>query len=190
MDINGTLHFAPSIPFKIVDWDGDKLPEQFRLRIEGYYLEPAECCINARHAFASGLLLVSCIDALARLKYRRFDRNDAGGRFKEFLKELSTDFRTEAIRKNFYDDIRNGLVHEARLKNGAQFSLEEDANTTARMKAGLLLVNPQYLLDELRAKFNDYIMHLKTNEHERRLLSSSLRLDLEKDILTAQQYGS
>ena len=41
MDINGVLHFTPLIPFKDVNWDGDKLPEQFRQRIEGFYLEPA-----------------------------------------------------------------------------------------------------------------------------------------------------
>lgn len=47
MDINGVLHFTPLIPFKDVNWDGDKLPEQFR----HFYLEPAECCIKDRHAF-------------------------------------------------------------------------------------------------------------------------------------------
>jgi hypothetical protein len=46
------------------------------------------------------------------------------------------------------------------------------------------------LLVEVRKSLRSYIKLLEENEHECRLLSASLMLDLEKDILTAQQYRS
>lgn len=188
MDINGILHFAPSIPFRDVDWEGDELPEQFWQRIEGFYLEPAECCIQSGFAFAAGLLLVSCIDSLARLKYRRFDRGDVSGRFNDFLKnELSSVFATANLRQRFYDEVRNGLVHEARLKNGAQFTLHSTVEKAVTESADILLVNPEHLLVQVRNSLTTYVRLLQENEHERRLLSASLMLDLEKDILTAQR---
>lgn len=181
MNINDVLYFAPGISFKDVAWEGDELPEQFRQRIEGFYLQPAECCIAAEHAFAAGLLVVSCIDALARLKYRS---TAVGDRFKKYLKESTS--VPAAISPRFYDEIRNGLVHEARLKNGAQFTLDEKIDSTATEMADVLLVNPKPLLDEVKKSLKEYVEHLKSDEHERRLLSASLMLDLEKDKLAAQ----
>jgi hypothetical protein len=175
---------------KDVDWEGNGLPGQFRRRIEGFYLEPTECCIESGCAFAAGLLLVSCIDSLARLKYRRFDRNDVSGRFKDLLKELPA-FGAGNFRQRFYDDIRNGLVHEARLKNGAQFTLDSTADKAVTEGAGsILLVNPSHLLTQVRKALNDYIRLLEADEHERCLLSASLMLDLEKDFRVAEQYGA
>lgn len=182
MDINGILHFAPGIPFNDVDREGTKLPGQFRRRIEGFYLEPAECCIESGCAFAAGLLLVSCIDALARLKYRS---TSVGERFRKYLRD---EIRLEnRLAQRLYDEVRNGLVHEACLKNGAQFTLDSKASETVTEMAGVLLVNPKHLLVQVRAAFDSYIKLVQTDEHERRLLSASLMLDLEKDFLTAQQ---
>jgi hypothetical protein len=185
MNINDVLHFSPDIPFKDVDWKGDRLPGQFRQRIEGFYLEPAECCIRAEHAFAAGLLLVGCIDALARLKYRS---TAVGDRFKRLLKE--TKRIPASTHQRFCDEIRNGLVHEARLKNGAQFTLDSTVNEIVTERADVLLVNPEPLLTEVRTMLDSYISVLEKDEHERRLLSASLMLDLEKDILAAERYGS
>ena len=184
MDINGILHFAPDIPFSKVDWGGDRLPEQFRCRIAGFYLEPAAICAQNGHAFAAGLLLVSCIDALARLKYRN---NDVGKRFKRFLKELKS-FKDSNIAQRFYDEIRNGLVHEARLKDGAQFTLDPVIDETVTTRIGdILLINPQLLLTEVLGALDSYIELLEKDAHELRLLSASLTLDLGKDIQAANQ---
>ena len=184
MDINGILHFSPDIPFSRVDWGGDRLPEQFCRRIVGFYLEPAAICAQNGHAFAAGLLLVSCIDALARLKYRN---NDVGKRFKRLLRELKS-FNDANIAQRFYDEIRNGLVHEARLKNGAQFTLAPAISETVTIRIGdVLLINPKLLLTEVRVALDAYVELLMKDAHELRLLSASLVLDLDKDIQVANQ---
>src|SRR5574341_1198917 len=141
MRLGSILYFAPGIRFDEVDLDGRRLPEQFRLRMAGFYLEPAQACAQRGFAFAAGVLLVSCIDALARL---RFD-DKVGKRFKEFTTKALPSFSEGDLAERFYDEFRNGLVHEARLKKGAQFSLETEA--TVQQLDGLLLVNPKYLAD-------------------------------------------
>ncbi len=35
-----------------------------------------------------------------------------------------TSFASDELAARFYDDFRNGLVHEAKIKQGGQFSLE------------------------------------------------------------------
>jgi hypothetical protein len=186
MNINDILYFAPDIPFKDVDWQGGKLPDQFRARIEGFYLKPAKCCIESGHAFAAGLLLVSCVDALARLKYRS---TDVGKRFKKYLTKELKSFGGD-IPGRVYDSIRNGLVHEARLKNGAQFTLSSLINETVTVSANILLINPQHMFTEVQASLDAYIALLKENEHESHLLSAFLMRDLEIDISTVEQFGA
>jgi len=186
VNINDILHFAPDIPFNGVDWNGNKLPEQFYCRIEGFYLEPAVLCVQNGHAFAAGLLLVSCIDALARLKYRS---NDVGKRFKWFLARELKSFGNQNVAQRFYDEVRNGLVHEARLKEGAQFTLDPVIDETVTIRIGdVLLVNPRLLFFEIQNALDAYVELLKKDERELRLLSASLILDLDKDIHVANQY--
>lgn len=69
MKIGDILYFAPKIRFGEVDLNGPRLPEQFKCRMAGLYVTPAEQCARGGHAFAAGVLLVSCIDALARLRF-------------------------------------------------------------------------------------------------------------------------
>lgn len=186
MDINGILYFAPSIPFKGVDWDGDRLPKQFRQRIDGFYLTPAECCIAAGHAFAAGLLLASCIDALARLKYQMLDgKAVVSRRIKKFLVEELISFKAESIAGHVCDQFRNGLVHEARLKGGARFSL--DIAETVHEENGLIIINPAQLLIEVRKALNTYIEHLEANKTARTNLANDLKSDLNDDIQAARR---
>ncbi len=120
MKIGEVIYFAKGIPFSQVDLDGQRLLEQFQRRIKDLYIVPAQECADQEHPFAAGVLLVSCIDALARLRYG----GGVGERFKKFLRDYVDSFATDHLAKKFYDNFRNGLVHEARLKTGAQFSLE------------------------------------------------------------------
>ena len=46
-------------------------------------------------------------------------------------------FQGDALAERFYEDFCNGLVHEGRVKNGDQFSLEVDE--TVKELQGLLL---------------------------------------------------
>ena len=69
MKLGDVLYFAPGIRFDQVDLGGPRLPEQFRQRVRGFYIAPAEKCAEMDYAFAAGVLLVSCIDALARHRF-------------------------------------------------------------------------------------------------------------------------
>jgi hypothetical protein len=106
----------------------------------GFYVEPAEACADRGQAFASGVMLVSCIDALARVQ---FSDPKVGDRIKRFAREQLKSFPTEALATRFYDDFRNGLVHEARIKEGGQFSLE--IGGTVEELSGVMLINPARL---------------------------------------------
>jgi len=68
MRIGDHLYFAPDITFSNVDITGTTLAQQMGDRIRGFYLEPAHVLIENGHAFASGVMLVVAIDALARLE--------------------------------------------------------------------------------------------------------------------------
>lgn len=138
------LYFAPDVLFKDVDPDNPKFPEQLRKRIAGFYLEPAKLCCCTKHPFAAGVLLVCSIDALARYCFP--EDSDAGGeRFKKFARKQLRSFRTNGLDDRLYRDVRCGLVHEARLKKGVQFSFEK--KKTVDITDNVLVINPQYLAD-------------------------------------------
>jgi hypothetical protein len=144
----------------------------------GFYIEPAEKCVRCGYAFAAGVLLISCIDALARFRFG----DGVGRRFRKFLhQELHFD---DGITQRFYDDFRNGLVHEARLKNGGQFFLET-AETVSELD-GLLLINPDYLAQEVRAALHAYVTFLSQDDRARERLARILKRDHLDDFRVAQ----
>lgn len=176
MRLGDILYFAPGVRFDEVDLRGPGLPEYFRRRISGFYIEPARHCAELGFAFAAGVLLVSCVDALARLRFG----GEVGSRFKRFAIEETNSFSTGALAERFYDEFRNGLVHEARLKNGAQFSL--DTSATVQQLDGLLLVNPLHLAEEVRSALDSYVTLLETDERSREALARRLEEDLAQDF--------
>lgn len=176
VNIADILYFAPGIRFVDIDLNGLGLPDQFKTRILGFYVSPAEECAQHHHAFAAGVLLVTCIDALARLKYG----GKVGDRFREFASEQLQSFSQVGLDQRFYDDFRNGLVHEARLKRGAQFSLE--TGTTVTQFNEILVVNPKYLATEVRTALESYVAVLKRDGAERQKLADMLKQDLEEDL--------
>lgn len=122
---------------------------------------------------------MSCIDALARLRH-----GDAvGERFKRFAREQLKSFADGDLAERFYLEIRNGLVHEARLKEGGQFSLE--IGSTVKMLNGLLLVNPSHLAVEVRSALADYVALLQGKPKKLAKLAETLRQDHHKDFLAA-----
>src|SRR5262245_37143228 len=106
----GRVFFAPGIGFEEVDPNGAEFLRQFEQRIEGFYLAPAVDCIGSDHAFAAGTLLVSCVDALARFKYGI--AATVHYRFTNFASNELVSFGG-GLSERFYDEFRNGLVHEA-----------------------------------------------------------------------------
>ena len=192
MKVNGILYFAPPIkvfapPIKFkdlappitfaeVDIDGPCLPEQFQQRMEGFYLLPSEECAISGHAFASGVLAVTAIDAMARIRFG----GRVGERFRKFLDVELTSFSDPCIAARFYDEFRNGLVHEGRLKKGAQFSFKF-AQTVQSIEE-LLVVNPRSLADEVRSALGSYVDLLERNESKRTKLARKLKRDLAVDF--------
>jgi hypothetical protein len=176
MNINQVLYFAPGIPFIEVDWVGAGFPAQFQQRIHGYYIEPAKYCADAGHAFAAGVLLVSAIDALARLKAD----GSVGERFIGFARASLPSFLNAESAQRLYYDFRNGLVHEGRIKSGGQFSF--DYAQTVSLIQNVLLINPHYLADELTTALDGFVALLGGNNAERRRVVGLLKQDLGPDI--------
>jgi hypothetical protein len=176
MRIGDILYFAPGIRFEDIDLRSPDLPRQYRERITGFYIDPAEQCADSGHAFAAGVLLVSAIDALARLR----SRDGVGDRFKKFAREKLPSFADENLAQRFYEDFRNGLVHEARLKNGAQFTLEFEP--TVAIANDIMLINPRLLAAEVRAALNAYVTLLASDEGELKKLAETLAQDHASDF--------
>lgn len=176
MRIGDILYFAPGIKFSDLDISGRKLPEQFDSRIRGFYLEPVNAMERSGHAFASGLLLVSCIDALARLELS----GGVGARFCTWVRDELQSFGNIEIAHRFYDEFRNGLVHEARIKNGGQFSLEQ--SKTVDTASGVLSINPQHLADEVSAALHHYIAKLRAEPRACNELLGRLKIDFQYEL--------
>jgi len=179
MRIGDFLYFAPEIKFSKVDLAGNSLPQQYEARIRGFYLSPARELAEAGHAFASGLVVVSCIDALSRLIYPRLD---VGKRFQKWVREKLQSFRGEDIAKRFYYDFRNGLVHEAHIKNGGEFSLEQE--TTLVFEYNIMRVNPLCLLEEVDGALSRFVKLLVEHDTERKSF-----IEVLKDEFTHELAG-
>ena len=145
MKIGEFLYFAPGLTFADIDFSEEELPAQYCRRIDGYYLEPAEILANAEHGFGAGLLVLCAIDALAKVEYPSFG---VGERFKRYCRNRLPSFSTEGRAEQLYDAFRNGIVHEARAKDGAEISLE--SGVAAEPAPGGIRVNPVHLLNEVR----------------------------------------
>lgn len=164
MRIGDQLHFAPNITFSQLDLSGSKLPCQLKQRVDFFFLAPADILLKHEYVFASGVLLVSCIDFLAKIKYRN---EEVGSRIKKWCSENLNQFEPN-MSCIFYNDFRNGLVHEARIKNGGEFSLETES--TVQQCGKSLRINPKLLHKEVSEAFENYIQKLKN--------INSLRLEL------------
>ena len=180
MKVGDFVYFAPGLRFDQVDVEGPGLRLQYRQRMLGLYIEPAEGCAERGEAFAAGVLLVSCVDAFARLRFG----GSVGQRFRRFVRGELESFSELRLAQRLYDEFRNGLVHEGRLKNGAQFSLEIES--TVFELDGLLLVNPALLASELRAALDIYIAFVERDDGEREKLADHVRRNHVKDFLAAK----
>jgi len=177
MPIQDCLYFAPDIRFSEVDFRSADLPRQFRARLQGFYLRPAYDCAEIGHAFAAGALVLACADALAR-----FQTGDepVGRRLRAFARTSLPSFAAADLADRLYEDFRNGLIHEGRIKSGAQFSLEiaETVLTVDR----IMVVNPVRLADEVCGALDRYIDVLHHDDEVRRRLSDALVHDHDSDI--------
>ncbi len=148
------LYFAPNVRFADLDLTGKCLPTQFKQRIDGFYLKPALCLAKANHAFAAGVLVVCAIDALALIMT---GSTGVTSRIKGFCTKIP-ELADDQIATTFCDHFRNGLVHEARVKDGSEFSV--DIQRVAIATRGRLTVHPGLLAGSVRGLLNDFVKGL------------------------------
>ena len=178
MKIGDFLYFAPDIRFSQVDLSGEQLPRQYASRVEGFYLTPASLLAESGHGFAAGLLVLTAIDALARLSR---GEQGVGARIKAWLGNELSGLRTPEQAEALYSQVRNGLVHEARLKAGVEFSLEQE---TLVDEGPVLSFNPQLLIGEVRDALARLVQQLESDASARQAF-----LDRFKDEFVYELQG-
>lgn len=162
------LYFAPSVRFADLDWTG-RLPTQFQQRILGFYLNPAVALAEARHVFASGILAVCAIDALSLSVTGSKSNARITGFCRKYIPELAAEHDAEM----FCEHFRNGLVHEARVKDGSEFSTEIDKIVVVRHD--YLAVNPRLLSIQVANVLKDYVGFLYKNPPAKLALARKLK---------------
>lgn len=152
------LHFSPRCIFGDLDFnDKRKLICCVRDRIYGFYLTPAKLLDTKEYGFGCGLLCVATIDSLARISYPE----KVGCRIKKWLKNNIPEFREEDFANRFYEDFRNGLVHEGRIKNPGEFSYEPSKIITREDR--IIRINPRILLRRLEEVVERFLIELEKN---------------------------
>lgn len=163
MKVGDHVYFAPGIRFTDLDLDGPRLPKQYSARIEGYYLTPADRAAKAGDAFAAGLLALTAIDAMSRLYFgpNRPSRQVKSD-FEFFVRGLLPSFSEPMKAKILYEKYRNGLVHEARLKDGCQFEIGR--STTFDTSGPMPIIDPARLVTEGRAALKQLVSELEVSQ--------------------------
>jgi hypothetical protein len=162
------LYFAPDLLFTELDWTGMRLPGQFRQRIHGLYLAPAIILARNKHAFAAGVLTVCAIDALAKMKA---GSNAGNSRITAFCQSIP-----DLAGKNadlFCKHFRNGLLHEARVTDGSEFSL--DIGRVAESCHERLSVNPLLLAKRVVFLLDEYVASLQLHPDQRNAFRKTLK---------------
>jgi hypothetical protein len=118
---------------------------------------------------------VSCIDALARLQ----SNSTVGDRFCIWVEDELPSFDGK-ISRPFYDEFRNGLVHEARIKNGGRFAVDQP--TTIDLTVGILSINPTLLADEVTCALSKYLAALKGQSKACQHLIVKLKTEFQYEL--------
>ena len=183
MRIGDILYFAPEIKFKDLDFDDtESIVNAFQNRINGYYLAPAVDLANHGHWFGAGVICVAAIDSLARYAY-------GGGvriRIVRWLCNNIAEFRNtdpsnsdQTLAFRFYEEFRNGLVHEGRIKNGGQFSGDFDF---INIIENVMIINSGHLVDRTSNGLDNYRERLLANNANREQFLARLIEDFKIDL--------
>ncbi|GBD98831.1 hypothetical protein BMS3Abin07_00858 [bacterium BMS3Abin07] len=185
MRIGDILYFSPKYTFSALQWDNkDCLIAAFRDRVEGFYLNPAEELNHRKYTFASGVMCVTTIDFLARIETCM---NNARNRNEKWLKDNIEEFKgrdpskhSQSLASRFYDEFRNGLVHEGRIKNAGQFSY--NFGELVKVEESAMIVNPGFLLKAIKGSFERFIDKVKSDDSAFRSLKCALLRDFRKEV--------
>lgn len=190
MRVDNKLFFAPGIEFKDLRWeDIDFLIYAFSQRIEGFYFAPIQLLLESGQAFGAGALCTTIIDFLAA-----FSENttaNVGQRYERWLKQNLAEFdqpnpddTSTILAKRFYDEFRNGLVHEGRIKNAGQFSFENDQ--TIAFENDAMIIHPGFLFGGIVQAHQNYVQSINQDEFSRQSFRSTLTDWFSEDMKHVQ----
>ena len=103
-----------------------------------------------------------------------------GADFRRFACRELRSFVSGDLTQRLYDDFRNGLSHEARIKNGGEFSFNWPQ--TVRHLGGRLCINHARLLEEVEEALDRQIAELTENEAKRVEAAERLRALFAKEL--------
>jgi hypothetical protein len=180
MRIGDVLYFSPAYKFSELDFDDARpLLQAVQDRVEGFYLAPAERSLKAGDAFAGGLICCASIEFIATLS----GKEDPEAWITNNIADFGNDGR---LASRFWDYFRHGLAHEGRIKSNGdvsgQFSLELPRIVTSA--GGVLIVNPQLLLNAVRAAFQTYCKDI--DEGKAASLAKYLRRLFQREVTAAK----
>ena len=178
MRIGDHLYFAPQIKLSDLDFSDGLIGGHYKERIEGFYLLPAKLLADNNHAFASGLLVLCCIDSLSKQRYPQI--NPDRERYKKWVQKELKSFKDDAPACQLYDFFRNGLVHNSSLKKGMEFSFEQ--TITLKSLGKVSTINPSFLLQETEDALTNYVTLVNTNDNVRKLLIDSLKKEFQFEL--------
>jgi hypothetical protein len=169
------LYFAPGIRFSDLRMDGREFVDQLVFRVDTFFLNPAQQLCLANSPFAAGVLIVCALDFLAGLSLSadEVEGTRVGESFRQFAAKYVRSFSTREIAQRFYFDVRNGLVHQGRIKNGGEFDLR--APDTVALLHKRLVVNPMMLLEEVREALSCVASEVAASDWRRKKLADRLQ---------------
>lgn len=190
MRIGDILYFSPKYRFIDLRWhETENLLDAFADRVQGFYLCPARQLAEHRYAFACGVICVAAIDFIARLVTG--EKNSVRARIEKWLSnnipafgEPDPDNINQTRARRFYEDFRNKLIHEGRIGNLGQFSL--DTKDMVSFVDDAMIVNPEYLLCQLENSFNSYLQQLSQKPEIFEMFRQTLQDDFAKEIERAR----
>jgi len=176
------LYFSPNYRFDQINWDNKKeVIKAFRDRVMGFYCNPAKILNESKHAFGAGVLCVTTIDFLAKITT---NLEKVGQRIKKWLTENMRDF-DETSAQRFYEEFRNGLVHEGRIKKCGQFSYNFDE--LLHLENDRMIVNPNLLLENIIKSLNSYLIEVQNNDFIFQQFKCALIKNFQEDIECAHE---
>ncbi len=176
-------------------YDPSELSQAFRTRINEFYLNPAKFL----SAFAQGVLCFTLIDFLANIiitdvsqvqDYREFIKNHLRGKSfpnkKLTVEDRIITFLVKEIKVltfeygyYFYKYVRNGLIHEGRIKCGCY--LDNKIGGTFQDEKGVLVFNPNMILQKLDSWIKTYLQKIENGGNTYKNLKNYIRKMLCED---------
>jgi len=189
------LYFSTEDSFADLNWDNkDALLEAFRNRVREFYIEPIKKLNEDGKAFAAGVLCVVTIDFLARIET---SQDGVQKRFEYWVENNIKEFYTpnlniplQEFANRFYEEFRNGLVHEGRIKKAGQFSYNYNVLVKFDAVNGpkpIMIINPEFLQEAISKSFEKYIKKVQNEEFIFQKFKYVLTEDFQQDVEYAKK---